>query len=173
MLLRLPGYHQTPASEADVRVYYEVVVDACSGRWGKMRLNGVVLVCLSNMGKGNKPTATASDAIRRWLPNYVLLVGIAGGLKSAGISLGDILIAEQIADYELQKMTEEGNQIRWSAHPVDHRLLELPRGMAASIWQNDIRESRPGKTEPDAQTPPRHNHNRRQSHRGYRSAGIV
>ncbi len=151
VLRRLPGYQQSPPSEADVRVYYEVVVKAVQAGGAKCDYL-VIVVCLSNMGRV-QATATASDAIRRWLPSYVLLVGIAGGLKSAGVGLGDILIAEQIADYESQKMTAEGNQIRWSAHPVDHRLLEFSRGMVASIWQNDIRVTRPEKAD---QMPKRH-----------------
>ncbi len=38
-------------------------------------------------------------AIRRWQPRYVLLVGIAGGLEKAGVAPGDLLIANQVADY--------------------------------------------------------------------------
>jgi nucleoside phosphorylase len=151
VLLRLPGYQQIPASEADVRIYYEAVVEATQAGGARCDYQ-VVVVCLSNMGRV-QATVTASDAIRRWQPSYVLLVGIAGGLKSAGVDLGDILIAEQIADYESQKITNAGSQIRWSAHPVDQRLLEFSRGMAASVWQTDIRENRPEKVD---QMPKRH-----------------
>ena len=73
----------------------------------------------------------------------MILIGIAGGLKSAGIRLGDILIAEQIADYQSQKITKGKTEIRWSAFPVDHRLLEFARSIAAGAWQSEIKETRP------------------------------
>ncbi len=151
VLQRLPGYQQTLTSDVDVRIYYEAVVEAIRADRARCHYL-VVVVCLSNMGRV-QASATAGDAIRRWDPRYVLLVGIAGGLKAAGVGLGDILIAEQIADYESQKVTADGNQIRWSAYPVDHRLLEFSRGMVAAVWQSDIRVSRPEK--PD-QMPKRH-----------------
>ena len=93
---------------------------------------------------GRVPASNATtDAIRRWTPDYVILVGIAGGLRSAGVDLGDILIAEQIADYTSQKITDDKTEIRWTALPVDHRLLEFSRALSASTWQGDIAVARP------------------------------
>lgn len=151
LLRRLPGFQQLPPSEDDVRVYYAARIQAAHPG-GSPCTYSVVVVCLSNMGRV-QTTATASDAIRRWNPGYVILVGIAGGLKSAGVALGDILIAEQIADYELQKITDERSEIRWTAQPVDQRLLEFSRSLTAETWRTEIKERRPSN---ESGTPKRH-----------------
>jgi adenosylhomocysteine nucleosidase len=142
VLGRLTGYRQISPTHDDVRVYYVATVDAVHP--GGEACTYWVVVCMVGMGRVVATAATA-DAIRRWSPDYVILVGIAGGLKSAGVELGDILIAEQVADYSSQKVTEEKTEIRWSAQPVDHRLLEFARSIPASAWQAEIRESRPQK----------------------------
>ncbi len=140
VLSRLPGYQQLPASHDDVRVYYLATVQAVQA--GGSGCTYTVILCMVGMGRVPASTAT-SDAIRRWAPDYVVLVGIAGGLKSAGVELGDILIAEQIADYESQKVKEDKIEIRWSALPVDHRLLEFSRSIPAATWQAEIKVNRP------------------------------
>jgi nucleoside phosphorylase len=145
VLQHSPGYQQLPPTEHDVRVYYEATIQA-NQAGGTSFTYSIIVVCLSSMGRV-QATATASDAIRHWKPNYVILVGIAGGLKSAGIALGDILIAEQIADYEVQKIEAKKTEIRWTVHPVDHRLLEFSRSLPVAIWQAEIREKRPNNDE--------------------------
>ena len=82
----------------------------------------VVVTPLLGMGRVEAANATG-DAIRRWRPRYMLLVGIAGGLAKAGVGLGDVLISDQIVDYELQKLTTDKTTIRWQVHRVDPRLL--------------------------------------------------
>ena len=141
VLRRLPDQQQLPSSEEDVRVYYGATVAAVQPG-GASCTYSVIVVCLSGMGR-LQAAATASDAIRRWRPDYVILVGIAGGLKSAGVNIGDILISEQIADYENQKITETKTEIRWAAQPVDHRLLEFSRSLPAATWQAEIQVPRP------------------------------
>src|SRR5262245_26741400 len=103
VLRRLPGYRQLPPTRDDVRVYYSATIEA---KQGDGTCTYAVIVCMVGMGRV-PATAATTDAIRRWAPDYVVLIGIAGGLKSAGIGLGDILIAEQIADYQSQR--EFGN----------------------------------------------------------------
>ncbi len=148
VLNRLPNYRQLPPNSDDVRVYYSASIEA---RQGNEKCTYSVIVCMVGMGRVPATTGT-TDAIRQWLPDYVVLIGIAGGLKAAGIGLGDILIAEQIADYQSQKITKGKNaeiktEIRWTAHPVDHRLLEFSRSMSPAAWQAEIRETRPNKDE--------------------------
>ena len=54
---------------------------------------------------------TTKDAINRWKPRYVLLVGIAGGFEENDARLGDILVSDQIIDYELQKLKPDGRKL--------------------------------------------------------------
>jgi nucleoside phosphorylase len=140
VLKRLPGYQQLPPSRDDVRVFYSSTIQAKLADGTECSYSAIV--CMVGMGRV-PATAATSDAIRRWSPDYVVLIGIAGGLKSAGVGLGDILLAEQIADYQSQKITEEKTEIRWSALPVDHRLLEFSRSIPVTTWLPEISEPRP------------------------------
>jgi nucleoside phosphorylase len=171
VLSKLPVPQAQPPSEDDVRHYYTATVDA---KWSDSTtcVYSVALVSLANMGR-LQAAATAQDAIRRWRPRIVMLVGIAGGLESSGVGLGDILIADLIVDYELQKLTEGRHrigwlqrvlslfgigrhqrivehraQIRWNAHPVDQRLLEFAMNFPPDKWHPLVGISRPQAGEP-------------------------
>jgi nucleoside phosphorylase len=146
VLLKLPGYKTLPPSEDDVRCYYAARIDATYSDGSKCAYS-VALVSLANMGRV-QAAATASDAIRYWRPRYVMLVGIAGGLESSGVVLGDILIANLIVDCELQEITEDGPEIRWNTHQVDARLLEFALNFSAEKWHTLVCKKRPKKGEP-------------------------
>lgn len=132
VLAKLDGPRQLPPTQDDIRVYYaaELPVTFPDGAAATYR---VVVVPLLNMGRVEAANATG-DAIQRWRPRYVWLVGIAGGLAKAGVALGDVLVADQIADYELQKLTPEGPSIRWRVHRVDPRLLGAARNLRGDGW---------------------------------------
>jgi len=101
----------------------------------------------------------AGDAISRWRPRYVLLVGIAGGaatkslhqddsgttggVAAKGVRLGDVLIAESIIDYELQKRSAKKTDIRWKTYTIDQRLLPAAQNFDDLSWQQLLRETRP------------------------------
>ncbi len=121
LLARLPGYRKLPPSEDDIRVYYAAEIPARFPDGRPVTYSAVVLP-LARMGHTEAASAT-SDAIRRFRPRYVLLVGIAGGIAAAGVGLGDVLLSDQVADYELAKVTPAGPSIRWQVHQVDQRLL--------------------------------------------------
>jgi TIR domain/Phosphorylase superfamily len=106
LLEKLPSPRRLPPTEEDVRVYYQVdlPITLFDGVTGTYRL---ILLSLLGMGRVQAANA-AADAIRRWRPRSVLLVGIAGGMAEAGVQRGDVLIADQVVDYELQKLTLGG-----------------------------------------------------------------
>jgi nucleoside phosphorylase len=149
VLAQLDGHRQLPPTADDIRVYYaaELPVTFPDGATATYR---VVVMPLLNMGRVEAANATG-DAIRRWRPRYVWLVGIAGGLAKAGVALGDVLIADQIADYELQKLTPEATSIRWQVHRVDPRLLGAARNLRGDSWLKLVTGARP-----DAGAPRRH-----------------
>jgi nucleoside phosphorylase len=149
VLAQLDGYQQQPPTADDIRVYYaaELPVTFPDNTTATYR---IVVVPLLNMGRVEAANATG-DAIRRWQPRYVWLVGIAGGLAKAGVALGDVLIADQVADYELQKLTPEKTSIRWQVHRVDPRLLGAARNLRGDGWQRLVTGMRP-----EAGTPRRH-----------------
>jgi len=73
----------------------------------------------------------------------VVLIGIAGGVAAKGVSLGDILVADQIVDYELQKLTPKGPDIRWEVHRADPRLVGSALNFTDETWQESITAERP------------------------------
>src|SRR5689334_18165208 len=117
LLARLPGYRRIPAHHDDIHVYYEAMIPVRSpeGFTGAYR----AIVCqIPAMGRVRAAAATR-DFVQRWHPRYLLLVGIAGGIASAGVARGDVLVATQIADYELQKLTPTEPKIRWEVYHAD------------------------------------------------------
>jgi len=149
VLAKLARYRQLPPTQDDIRVYFAADLPVTFPD-GATATYQVVVMPLLNMGRVEAANATG-DAIRRWRPRYVWLVGIAGGLAKAGVALGDVLIADQIADYELQKLTPQATSIRWQVHRVDPRLLGAARNLRGDGWLQLVTSARP-----DAGTPRRH-----------------
>ena len=141
MLAHLGNCTRVPPTHDDIRVYYaaNVPVTFTDGSSANYK---VVHTDLLGMGRVEAANAVG-DAIRRWRPRYILLVGIAGGLAKAGVNIGDVLISEQIADYEVQKVTSDKAHIRWSVHRADPRLLAAAKQLRPEEWRPLIRESRP------------------------------
>jgi len=156
LLSKLNQPMRLPPSDDDSNVYYaaQIPVTFPDGTTGTYR---VVVTSLLNMGRAEATTVTKA-AIRTWHPRYVLLVGIAGGVRKEtqhldGVRLGDILIADQMVDYELQKLTagkdaegasrETHREIRWRVHPADAMLLGAARHLTADRWHQLIQVPRP------------------------------
>lgn len=138
VLSHLPSPQRLPPDDQDVRVYYysDIPTEFPGGGRGSYR---VVVTSPLGMGQLEAATATA-DAIRRWQPRYVLLVGIAGG-DPEEVALGDVLIGEQFVYYELQKLTDEGAQTRYQSYRADPRLYANAQHLAS--WQAAVRAARP------------------------------
>jgi nucleoside phosphorylase len=149
MLRHLKGAKRLPPTDDDIRVYYHAHMPIAA-HGDSSAFYTIVLTDSLGMGRVEAANVTG-DAIRRWRPKYVILVGIAGGLAKAGVNLGDVLISDLIADYELQKLKEDETQIRWSVHRASPRLLIAAKQLKTEEWQPLIGEERP---EPG--TPQRH-----------------
>jgi nucleoside phosphorylase len=149
---KLLGVRRLPPSADDVRVYYEAELPVTFPDASACRYR-IVLLSLLNMGRVEAATAT-SDAIRRWQPRYLVLVGIAGGIAKNGARLGDVIVGDQIVDFELQKLTPEGPFPRDSIHRADPRLLNAALNLADDAWLELITVSRPKKGLPGQRVGP-------------------
>src|SRR5262249_15771312 len=71
---------------------------------GRIGTYEVVIWCA--LGIGNVRAAkAATEAIGIWNPAHIILVGYAGGVQKKNERLlGDILVADQVVDYELAKV---------------------------------------------------------------------
>lgn len=133
VLKQLTNFRKEPPSKDDIRVYYSGLLPVRFAD-GSQSQYSIILLPLGKMGHTEAASATG-DAIRRWQARYVLLVGIAGGMVKTGIKLGDVLISEQIVDYELATIREDGHEIRWQVHSVDQRLLIAAQNFDSKNWQ--------------------------------------
>lgn len=152
VLRRLPDSHRLPPTDHDIQVYHEaqLPVTFSNGVSGTYR---VIVTSPAGLGRTRAATLTA-DALKRWHPRYVLLVGIAGGATdpqdqpTGGVSanrvrIGDVLIAEAIVDYSIQKHTAEHIDIRWQPFNVDERLLSAAHNLEDHEWLPLVSEQRP------------------------------
>ena len=154
MLAHLGKPNRLPPANDDIRVYYPATIPVTftNETTSEETTSEYEVVLTDLLGMGRVEAANVvGDAIRRWRPRYVILVGIAGGLSKAEVQVGDVLISEQIADYELQKLTEETTLTRWSVHRASPALLAAAKQLRPEDWQRFIREPRP-----QAGTPQRH-----------------
>lgn len=147
VLAKLPAYHKLSPTNEDIRTYFQADLpitfpDSSTGQYR------VVVMCLSGMGRLQSATATA-DAIRQWHPRYVMLIGIAGGIAARNVQIGDILISDQIVDYELQKLTSVGPEIRWEVQRAEPRLLNACINYQDESWQELINVERPRRGRPN------------------------
>jgi len=109
----------------------------------------VVVVQLPDIGEVSAANA-AGDAIRCWKPNYVLMVGIAGGMPKKkpskdDLDLGDVVVANQIIGYEYSGVTEDGPEPRDHVYPVSRLLLDRVHNFWDEDWttQTQINVDRP------------------------------
>ena len=99
---------------------------------------------------GNVPASMATQAaIARWHPRFVVLTGIAGGVRENGVNFGDLLIANQVVNYAQQRLNDPliGRaeiEFRFYSHEVSPQLLLATEYQEAEAWQRAIRIARPG-----------------------------
>jgi nucleoside phosphorylase len=84
----------------------------------------------------------ARDVVALFKPRKVLLVGIAGGLGKE-ICLGDIVVSDQVVDYEVGKVTTSGATPRWSVYRSDALLRERLLAHRDPSWIARVRTARP------------------------------
>lgn len=141
LLSKLPESQKLKPSNNDVHVYYTtrlpvVFPDGSAGAYH------IVITTLLGMGRVQAATA-AGEAIRSWSPSYVILVGIAGGIAELDVTFGDVLVPDQIIDYELQKIAPKASKPRYQVYRVDSRLLGAAINFNDGHWHNAVVMKRP------------------------------
>ena len=80
----------------------------------------------------------------------MFLVGICGAL-SQSLRIGDIVISDQVVDYEVGKITANGTERRWRAYSSSFALSRALNNFRGDGWRWLIQEMLPGKEKPRAQ----------------------
>jgi nucleoside phosphorylase len=111
--------------------------------------DGSFVVVLLLRGMGNISAALGTQyAIDVWRPQFLLLVGIAGGFAKPGRDLGDVLVADQLIYYELGKQSDKGTTLRPQVFRPSAILVSAAQSIAAKphAWIEQIKSPRPDGT---------------------------
>lgn len=118
--------------ESHGRLYYEAKTDrGCS----------LVVTCMTSMGATDAAVVT-SNLLREYSPKRVLLTGIAGGLSS-DVKLGDVVVSDQVVDYELGKIKDDETETRWRVFRNDPTLVHKAKLYSATAWKEPLHELLP------------------------------
>lgn len=141
MLLKLANYKKLDKESEDIFTYYFAEVKSRRQDGSTFQ---VILAIPLNMGPINATSLTVS-LIQKWKPKYVILTGIACGIKGE-VDYGDIMIATQVADYSLGKQINGQRKIRWEVTPSGPSLLDSSNNIDSS-WTSNITVTRPSQNE--------------------------
>lgn len=111
---------------------------------GKIGPYDVVVMPLLGMGNIRAARA-ATEAIAIWNPAQIIMTGIAGGVRKKNERyLGDVLVAEQLVDYELGKAKPDGVvERRYQAYRPAKVLLDAAKSLPAESWAMKVDAPRP------------------------------
>jgi nucleoside phosphorylase len=101
----------------------------------------IAAVQASSMGQ-LQAALVASDVLSDCSPKVILLVGIAAGIGK-NINLGDVVVSEQLIDYELGKLTDSGEFPRFPVYQSNSALLASLRDFRDSSWTAKVKVPRP------------------------------
>ena len=97
--------------------------------------------------RGNTPCAElVADLAERYRPEYIVLSGIAGGIDRDDVTLGDVVIADHVEGYEIQKF--DGGRSLHRRVAIDHPSKYLRETIARRVeiagkWIERIKVERP------------------------------
>jgi nucleoside phosphorylase len=134
LLARLPGHRRlVPAKEYEHTAYQAEIFIQSSD---ETRFPySIIVLCASRWAQTYVERAT-QDAIRRWQPRYVILVGIAGGIAKKNVKLGDVLIADQVVtDTGIEKADGSRPVVLMRHQRADPGLLFAARDFTQRNWQ--------------------------------------
>jgi nucleoside phosphorylase/tetratricopeptide (TPR) repeat protein len=138
VVLRLENHTIEQCEAKDIRTYHCGTVPVKGGGRGYC----VAVVLLPSMGELSAANAV-TDAIVRWNPQYVLMVGIAAGVPQDDLDLGDVAIGDQVVGYEYGKVTGVDIEPRDRVYQASSLLLERVRNFWDESWMGEVHAQRP------------------------------
>lgn len=109
--------------EVNGRVYFIYEVSAT-----------LTVICTSVLGMGQINAALAvTEAIDYYDVSKIILTGICGGIDTE-MKYGDIIISDQIVDYELAKIKPDEDQVRWNVYRSDFELGQSMKVFRSDNW---------------------------------------
>lgn len=127
-----PELARVVATGHDTRSYFKATIAAADGSAYR-----IVATLLPTMGNLDAAHATA-DLINRWNPRYILVVGIAGGLRRDSQDFGDIIASESIVYYEPGKVRDTSVEPRNRQFLADRTLLDGLHHLNDARWKTRL-----------------------------------
>ncbi len=96
-------------------------------------------------GAKNENTALATEKVmRKFMPQAVILCGVAGGVKD--VNIGDVVVGTKFYGYDFGKVTSDGFKTRPESGYYSKHLLATAQSVAANaVWRNRCRNNQPCK----------------------------
>ncbi|MFN9872903.1 MAG: hypothetical protein ACK55E_15925 [Cyanobacteriota bacterium] len=101
----------------------------------------IAAVQAQRMGQVNA-SLIASDVLADCSPQIILLIGIAAGIGN-DINLGDVVVSDQLIDYEIGKLTDSGEFPRFPVYKSSAALLAQLTNFKDHEWTRRITKPRP------------------------------
>jgi nucleoside phosphorylase len=126
-------------NDGTVMTYYRYDIVADAGR-----TYSVVATFMPRMGNDSAAIATF-HVINDWRPKYIVLTGVAGGLDRKDVSLGDVVIADEVFRFDRRRKERDAETV-WApnAYPTDRVLLNRASALLLeddkmAMWARDCR----------------------------------
>lgn len=94
----------------------------------------IALVKAVRMGNVESALAT-NDLIHTFNPNFIAMVGIAGGISRDGLDYGDVIFADQVIEYEYRKLLPGSFEPRTRSLPIDHSFIDSAQNFS---WDGNV-----------------------------------
>ena len=116
---------------------------------GKVQNNNLILYGMDQIGRVPAAIATMQmfhklHQLCKRKPDIIIATGIAGGFQDEGIMLGNIIIAESIADLAMRKIRDGEENIKQEFRPkefgTDNRIQEYIKSSSFDheTWERDV-----------------------------------
>lgn len=96
----------------------------------------VVFTTMTKMGQLHS-ALSIKNTLSHFEVDSVILCGICAGL-SKEVNFGDLIISEQIVDYEIAKIDSHGSNIRWNVYRSDYLLMTEMRNFDSNKWKQYV-----------------------------------
>lgn len=97
----------------------------------------IICTAFFEMGQVNS-ALSVKDAVNHYGVNKVILTGICGGIDRE-MKYGDIIISDQIVDYELAKIKSDDIQVRWNVYRSDFELVQSMKMFKSDCWSSYLK----------------------------------
>lgn len=124
ILHQLDRYNQTQVGNSPIYYVYTLPINA-----GECKVAVTQLPQMGNVNAG----IHATKAIGELKPKYILMVGIAAGIKNR-VNLGDIVVCSQVLYYEFAKQTPTGAEYRPISINADPQLYQNAQNYNDTSW---------------------------------------